>query len=486
MSIYKKLLALFLGIVVCFTTISVNTIHAKAVFTSSVGVYESMMFLLALNGLKVNQDISSEQINLTSFENSLKDYSLDLYYWFLETSYKISNGNKIVGLDAEKMQMFREYCQYKGWNSYDTRYTIGSQSRNFEVFTTSSWTWNGYISYQPVQISLTGLPFTDGYNIFVATKLNNSNQICSYKIFFVPVSPYYENNNLTDADLANIQVSYVNPEGGIDYSGLISKGLYAFQGNNNCYYLQIGLGTSYNDRYVNFTTEGYTFITFNSSTTYNPFPSSTINPYLQAYYQNGSVTEDLTVEVMTGENDKATSINQAVVGSGTLAREDDQTGDVVVEGQALANLTNIDIQALLKQIADGQIDYQTLLESVGLTLVNTQEKTLAQVQAIADAQSIAQAGVQTITGDYTVDLTSFFPFCIPFDLYRLVQAFNASPVAPEVTISLPVGYNGSSFTWEDYTISLSTFDSVAQTVRIFEYILFLVGLMLLTRKLIEG
>lgn len=481
----NKIFVIILSILMVVTSIHATTINAQAVFTSSAGVYESMMFLMGLLGLKVNQEINSNKLNLSTFEASLKDYSLDLYYWFQETAYRISAGNKIVGLDAEKQKEFREWCQLQGWNAYDTRYTIGTQEKNFEVFTSHSWEWNGEVQYQPVNIKVTGIPYEDGYNIFVAQKKNTFGGICAYRMYFVPVSPYYDNQNLTD--ISSVQITYTNKnEGDIDYSNLFTKELYNFDSGKSCLVLQFGWGQTYNDRTLDFTMAGYTFLTLNASTTSNPFPYYTINPYLKSYYANGGITENLTVEVMQGENDTAVGLDQAVVGSGTLAREDENNGDVVVEGTPLANLANIDVQALLKQIADNQIDYQTLLQSVGLTLVNTQEKTVEQVEAIAKAQSIAQAGVNTITGDYTVDLTSFFPFCIPFDLYRLVQAFNAPAQAPTVTISLPVGYNGNSFTWQDYSISLEPFNTVAQTVRIFEYILFLIGLMLITRKLIEG
>lgn len=126
------------------------------------------------------------------------------------------------------------------------------------------------------------------------------------------------------------------------------------------------------------------------------------------------------------------------------------------------------------------------MAQVNLAAVNTQTQTLDEIQAIAEALNPAAAGTGSITGNYTVALSDLFPFCIPFDLYNIVSCFKADPVAPSAEIKIPVGYDGSEFTWETYTVSLSDFDPVAAVVRVLEYIAFVIGLMLITRKLIEG
>ena len=82
-----------------------------------------------------------------------------------------------------------------------------------------------------------------------------------------------------------------------------------------------------------------------------------------------------------------------------------------------------------------------------------------------------------------VDLSKFFPFCIPFDLIHLVQALDADPVAPKWTLKLeppqfPVD-------WE-VTIDLSQFESLAKIFRTGETLLFVVGLILITRGIIKG
>lgn len=82
-----------------------------------------------------------------------------------------------------------------------------------------------------------------------------------------------------------------------------------------------------------------------------------------------------------------------------------------------------------------------------------------------------------------VDLSKFFPFCIPFDLIHLVQALDADPVAPKWTLKLePPQF---PVEWE-VTLDLSQFESLAKIFRTGETLLFVVGLILITRGIIKG
>ena len=82
-----------------------------------------------------------------------------------------------------------------------------------------------------------------------------------------------------------------------------------------------------------------------------------------------------------------------------------------------------------------------------------------------------------------VDLSKFFPFCIPFDLIHLVQALDAEPVAPKWTLKLePPQF---PVEWE-VVLDLSDFESLAKIFRTGETLLFVVGLILITRGIIKG
>lgn len=82
-----------------------------------------------------------------------------------------------------------------------------------------------------------------------------------------------------------------------------------------------------------------------------------------------------------------------------------------------------------------------------------------------------------------VDLSKFFPFCIPFDLIHLIQALDAEPVAPKWTLKLePPQF---PVEWE-VVIDLADFESLAKIFRTGETLLFVVGLILITRGIIKG
>lgn len=85
-------------------------------------------------------------------------------------------------------------------------------------------------------------------------------------------------------------------------------------------------------------------------------------------------------------------------------------------------------------------------------------------------------------GKFALDLSNYFPFCIPFDLYDFLACLNAEPVTPVIQWELALP-GGGSYPLE---IDLSPFDSVAQLLRRLQLLLFTVGLAFKTRDLIKG
>lgn len=86
-------------------------------------------------------------------------------------------------------------------------------------------------------------------------------------------------------------------------------------------------------------------------------------------------------------------------------------------------------------------------------------------------------------GTMVVDLHEFFPFCVPFDMVRLIKVLQAEPKAPcfegaikydKLNINVPI------------KIDMSGFNDVAKVFRLCETILFILGLILITRNLIRG
>lgn len=86
----------------------------------------------------------------------------------------------------------------------------------------------------------------------------------------------------------------------------------------------------------------------------------------------------------------------------------------------------------------------------------------------------------TLTGSYMFDLTSIFPFCLPFDFLYLIKTLNAEPTAPKITVPL----HFANVVNYDFTIDLSMFNGVANILRMGETILFISGLIWFTRSLI--
>lgn len=83
---------------------------------------------------------------------------------------------------------------------------------------------------------------------------------------------------------------------------------------------------------------------------------------------------------------------------------------------------------------------------------------------------------------FALDLSKFFPFCIPFDLYDFFSCLNADPVAPVIEWQIPLP-GGSAY---PIKLDLSVFDPVARILRTLELLAFCVGLAFKTRDLIRG
>ena len=83
---------------------------------------------------------------------------------------------------------------------------------------------------------------------------------------------------------------------------------------------------------------------------------------------------------------------------------------------------------------------------------------------------------------YKRNLSGLFPFCLPFDLISLLDALDAEPVAPCFEIPFVVDALDISMKVE---LDLSFLDEVAELIRIFETIGFIITLIMVTHKLIK-
>lgn len=107
---------------------------------------------------------------------------------------------------------------------------------------------------------------------------------------------------------------------------------------------------------------------------------------------------------------------------------------------------------------------------------------LAALPALIGAALIG-TGSLDLSGFRDLDLTTVFPFCIPFDLYNCFSGFNAAPVEPKFTVN----FAGSALTEAgSVELDLTKFEVVFQIVRYFTFASFVVGLILVTRQLVRG
>lgn len=101
-----------------------------------------------------------------------------------------------------------------------------------------------------------------------------------------------------------------------------------------------------------------------------------------------------------------------------------------------------------------------------------------EVEEIVNPEIVAPS--TDIINGLQFDLTQVFPFCIPFDIYALLQKFVADPVAPQVHIDWDIPFVDSNFVLD---IDFSAYNSLAAVLRTMELIGAIVGLAIATRAI---
>lgn len=98
-------------------------------------------------------------------------------------------------------------------------------------------------------------------------------------------------------------------------------------------------------------------------------------------------------------------------------------------------------------------------------------------------ESVSQTETDVNVPEVPTSIVDKFPFCVPFDLFRLVKALNATPSAPVFTV--PLKFDAINYQY-DFKLDLSQYEKLAQPIRIGMTLIFLLGLIMITRKLIKG
>lgn len=123
-----------------------------------------------------------------------------------------------------------------------------------------------------------------------------------------------------------------------------------------------------------------------------------------------------------------------------------------------------------------------------LTIPEVLEK--AKVFPLSDTDEVAKEEAQTAIGTsanypkYQLPgITEIFPFCLPFDVYRICTAFVAEPEAPSFTIPIPTGIGNEGIIYTEFDVNLEMFDMCATVLRALELIGFVVLLATATRRI---
>lgn len=159
--------------------------------------------------------------------------------------------------------------------------------------------------------------------------------------------------------------------------------------------------------------------------------------------------------------------------------------DTTIVGTVETPSTDVKKNDIENTVINGQ-GVGVVSENPTLTFVPTDTATGASVAIDGKPISEVEAAIEDVAanGDFDVETPSFiidkFPFCIPFDIYKLFNILSAEPQAPQFQIPITI-VDGEPV---NIDIDLSEWDWIAEIVRWFMWIIFVVGLLALTNKLI--
>jgi hypothetical protein len=126
---------------------------------------------------------------------------------------------------------------------------------------------------------------------------------------------------------------------------------------------------------------------------------------------------------------------------------------------------------------------QIYIDTVSAALTENMPETVPDTDTSTDPEPDPDpAEGEASASDYTVNLTEIFPFCIPFDLIHFLQALDADPVAPCFEIPFVVDVLNIDMVVK---LDMSFMDDAVAVFRIGELGCFVIGLMILTSKVIR-
>lgn len=203
--------------------------------------------------------------------------------------------------------------------------------------------------------------------------------------------------------------------------------------------------------------------------------------YEQGLEEIGTIAEarDAITEAVgdqTGVLEDALSDNAGVV-SGAIDQAVSDVGDLIGSqtgaiGQSIADNAGVVSDAIEQAVSDVQT-------AIGEQTAALDESLSATAEGI---ETIAEAIEDEAINWQKFDLKGLFPFCIPFDIYNMLNTLDASPTAPHVQIPFVIQSIGFSYLID---LDFSVFDPVATIMRQMELLCYGLALAWATSKVIK-
>ena len=429
-------------VIICSVPLIHEPIHAEASAATYTAV-EALQVLLAALGIRTNTHISADDVNL-----------LPLIVGTLN-NYKNGLGDAVshaITISKGSLQLTKSVVDdLMGWR--DETYTeTGGYSKSFDITATEEL----HTLADVKRI----VPVLKDFSI----KYNNSTD---------EAETYFQNFLLQCKQRGYNYISIIHNIKSI--SSRYFHDVYIVGSKVNTPFHFVG---GYNSYFTNDQTAFYVMIeaeTLTGSTLYSTVERSNVGDYVgmdRYSTEYPMVANDAIKPISTSIASAAKELIKAGVYV-PITKSSVLSNDKVIGNTTITIPANVG--TVLDGVRDDTLPFPDALLDFGVIAVDKTD-TVAVEKAIADVK----AGTGAIE-DYKVNLVDFFPFCLPFDFYHCIALLNAEPQAPEFDFSLPVGYKDGEVIWEAYHISLDMFSPVAEVVRKFELLAFMLGLIVITR-----
>lgn len=271
-----------------------------------------------------------------------------------------------------------------------------------------------------------------------------------------------------------------------EFSGAprVNTSLSIYDSSDNLVYSNTGrISNLYGTNYTNYSQNGLSILitsngalylslilpSVNDPATINLYGSVSFGSYAQYFLSDIS---DISLEgtLTDGYQDFQDALDQ------DLANESENDDAVVVTGvgELGTDLTYDQIKELILQ--------NVITGALNPTYEGTYENQEAAEEDL-DKESPIVTPDWRPTPVIVNGLEDFFPFCIPFDLYAVIELLNTEPVAPKFTGHLDFA---GIFQAQNIELDFSQFEYLARIVRVIIVIAFLIFIILKTRDMIRG